>query len=445
MNSRELSVYALIDIFNFGSYNNLTLKKLFAENKQLSFEEKAFITELVNGTLRNIIYIDYIINNFSKTKTSKMKPIILNILRISVYQLMFMNKIPVSAICNEAVKLAKKKKFDGLSGFVNAVLRNISRNKDNIKLPSEEKEPIKFLSIKYSYPEWIIKTWLLEMDYEIVKEICQANNLSPKISICVNTNKTNKQELKDIFLKEGIEFQDGHISENSLYIFKTKDISESEAFKKGYFHIMDESSMLAVECLAPKKGQTIFDVCSAPGGKSFYLAYLMQNKGQIFSRDIHSHKIELIENNKKRLGLNIINTQQLDASIFRPEDENKADAIILDVPCSGLGILRKKPDIKYNKSIEDIDSLVLIQRNILKACAKYVKKGGTMLYCTCTISKKENLENIQWFLENFDFELAPISLKNNLNIETSENGYIQILPNMFQTDGFFIAKLKRKF
>ena len=443
MNTREIAISAIGNILQEKAYNNITLKKIFSEKENLSSEEKAFITQLVNGTIRNVIYIDYIINSFSNTKTKKMKPLILNILRVSVYQIIFMEKVPISAVCNEAVNITKKKKFNGLSGFVNGVLRNISRNKENINLPDIKKEPIKYLSIKYSYPEWIIENWLLEMDFQTTEEVCKANLLPPKICVCINTNKITKEKLKQIFEKENIQFEDGKLSENALYIFKTKDISKSEAFKKGYFHIMDESSMLSVEALGIKKGQTIIDVCSAPGGKSFYSSYLMKNEGEIFSRDIHSHKIKLLEDAKKRLGINIIKTQKLDATIFNPEDENKADALIIDAPCSGLGILRKKPDIKYNKNLEDINELVSIQKEILKTCSKYVKKGGTIIYSTCTICKKENIENVNWFLENFDFELQPININSISSIKSTKEGYVQILPNMFETDGFFIAKFKR--
>lgn len=442
MNTRELAVYALIDILEQGAYNNLTLKKLFAENKELSYNEKAFITEIVNGTLRNLILTDYIINCFSNTKTEKMKSLILNILRISVYQMKFMENIPISAICNEAVKFTKKKKFNGLAGFVNGVLRNIARNLNNIDLPDKFDQPIKYLCIKYSYPEWIIKSWLLEYSYEEIEEICKANNISPEICICVNTNKIDKQTLKNNLENEGMIVKEGRVSSNSLYISKTGDISKGKSFEKGYFHVIDESSMLAVESILPNKGKVIIDVCSAPGGKSFYLSYLMQNEGKIFSRDIYQHKINLMNQAKDRLSIKIIETQMADATIFNEMDMHIADVVILDAPCSGLGLLRKKPDIKYRKILEDIDELVLIQRKILKNCAKYVKKGGILLYSTCTISKKENLDNVNWFCENFNFKLEPINLKDSLNLCSSKKGYIQILPSMFNTDGFFIAKLK---
>lgn len=441
MNAREIAVYALIDILEQQLYNNLTLKKIFNENKEITVQDRAFITELVNGTLRNIIYIDYVINSFSNTKTKKMKPLILNILRISVYQIMFMDKIPVSAVCNEAVKFTKKKKFNGLSGFVNGVLRNIARNIDNIQLPDEQKEPIKFLATKFSYNEWTINKWIKQFGYDKTKNICEANILSPKVSICVNTNKIDKNTLKDMLTKEGMLVEDGAISNNSLYITKTKNIADSKAFKNGYFHIMDESSMLLVETLDPKENETIIDICSAPGGKSFYCSYLMKNKGQIFSRDIHPHKIELMQDTIKRLYIKNIKLELKDGTKFYEKDQEIADRLIIDAPCSGFGIVRKKPDIKYSKTEDDIKELVNIQREILKASYKYVKKGGILLYSTCTLFEEENIENVKWFCENYGFELCNIN--TSLNIENKEKGYITILPNMFNTDGFFIAKLKR--
>ena len=438
MKAREIAVYALIDILEQQLYNNLTLKKIFNENKNITVEDRAFITELVNGTLRNIIYIDYIINSFSKTKTNKMKPLILNIIRISVYQIMFMEKVPVSAVCNEAVNFAKKKKFNGLSGFVNGVLRNIARNKDNIKLPDDK---IDFLATKYSYNKWVIEKWISQFGYEKTEEICKANILPPKVCICVNTNKIDKNTLKDMLTKEGMVVEDGLISKNSLYLTKTKNIADSNAFKKGYFHIMDESSMLLVETLAPCENETIIDICSAPGGKSFYCSYLMKNKGQIISRDIHSHKIELMQDTIKRLGIENIKLELKDGAMFYKEDEEIADRIIIDAPCSGFGIVKKKPDIKYTKTKEDIKELSNIQKEILKASYKYVKKGGTLVYSTCTLFDEENIENINWFCKNYGFKL--VSINTGFNIENEEKGYITILPNMFNTDGFFIAKLER--
>ncbi|MFI3230300.1 MAG: 16S rRNA (cytosine(967)-C(5))-methyltransferase RsmB [bacterium] len=475
INSREMAVYALIDIQEQKLYNNLTLKKLFSDNKELlTSQDKAFITELVNGTLRNIVLIDFIINAYSKTKTtsSKMKPLILNILRISVYQIKFMPKIPHSAVCNEAVNFAKKKKFNGLAGFVNGVLRAIIRNVDDLLLilPDSKEKPVEYLSIRYSYSEWIIKRLLEEFGFEEVEKMCEANAVSPRVSICVNIGKISVKELKEVLIKEGMTVSDGEISENALYIGKTKNIAQRESFKRGYYHVMDESSMLAVEVLDgidrevdKNKNKKIIDLCASPGGKSFYSSYLNNNNNniEISSRDIHEHKITLMENAIRRLGIKNIELELKDATTCYEEDIETADKILIDAPCSGIGIVKKKPDIKLNKTEADVLELVEIQRKILENSGRYVKKGGTLVYSTCTLFKEENLENINWFCANYGFELEPIkeesmseyflnAIKNKLDensykklLENMGIGYLSIYPNLFNTDGFFIANLKK--
>lgn len=446
MKEREIALYAITDILSEKGYNNIVLRKTLGQNKQLSIVQRGFVTELVNGTLRNLINIDYIINSFSKTKTEKMKPVVLNTLRLAVYQIMYMDKVPDSAACNEAVAFIKKKGLAGLSGFVNGVLRNIVRNKGSIKYPDEKSDPIAYLSVKYSYPEWIIKYWLEEFDYDSVIKMCAENSLAPRVGICINTNRTDRAELKALLAKDNVAVTDGCISNDSLYISKTSDITQTQAYGKGLFHIMDESSMLAVKILDPKKGNTVIDVCAAPGGKSFYCGYLMQNEGEIISGDVHEHKINLLKEGADRLGLDIIKPVLADAAILDRQFENKADCVLADAPCSGLGLVKKKPDIKYNKTYEDILSLAKLQRDILKTAAAYVKVGGSLVYSTCTVSSKENIENVRWFLDNFDYEAVDITplLPDKIKCDTAKDGYIQILPGDFGTDGFFIAKFVRK-
>ncbi len=429
MKDREAAVYALMDIFEQEGYNNIVLRRTFKKNAEFTSVQKAFITEIVNGTLRNLILMDYVIDLFSKVKTKKMKPLILNILRISVYQLMFMDKVPVSAVCNEAVDIAKKRGFRGLSGFVNGVLRSISKNIDNIAYPDFEDDFANFISIKYSYPKWIVDYWLESLEKEQILKMCEKNGTAPKITVAVNTLKTTNNELLKILKDDGIFAEDAGDCENVLYISKTDDISKSKAYIDGLFHIMDKSSIFAVLELCPKEDDYIIDVCAAPGGKSFLCGYLMKNLGKISSRDIYEHKVKLISEGAKRLGIEILNSEMRDALEEYAEDFKKADKVIVDAPCSGLGLVRKKPDIKYSKNFEDIESLVSIQRKILTSSQNYVKNGGVLLYSTCTVSYAENEENVKWFADNFDFEL--ISQK-------------QILPQDFDSDGFFIAKFKRK-
>lgn len=442
INPREVASEGLYRIFEEQSFNNVVLKSILKQNGAMAKNDKAFVTEIVNGTLRNIYYIDYVINQFSNTKTDKIKPWLLAVMRSAVYQIIFMDKVPVSASCNEAVKLAKKRGYGKLSGFVNGVLRSISRNVDNIELPKYGTP--EYLNIKYSHPLWLIKMWLHEYDYDFVENLCKSNNEPPDVTVVVNTLKTDRDSLKNDLEKEDIVVSLGKYHQNVLHLKKTSDISNLDAFKKGLFHIQDESSVTAVKVLDPKKGEKILDICSAPGGKSMLSAELMENLGEISSRDIYYHKIELIEDSSKRLGLSIINAEEKDALQFYPEDVEKFDRVLVDAPCSGFGIIKKKPDIKFRRTGNDIDELIKIQRGILENASKYVKKGGVLVYSTCTICKKENIKNVQWFLENFDFELEDIDnlLPNGVNSQTK--GCVSFYPNVNGTDGFFIARFRRK-
>lgn len=441
MSEREIAIDILENIISEGAYNNIILRKTLNQASDLTSVQKALITQLVNGTLRNLIHIDYIIGKFSKTPVRKIKPFILNSLRIGIYQIMYMDKIPVSAACNEAVKIVKRRGFYNLSGFVNGILRNVARNKNNIQYP--DNTTLEYLSIKYSYPQWILEYWSDEFDFDSIKAICEANNIAPKITICVNTNRISKTDLIKRLISEGIEANGNTNLNNSIYISKINNISESKCYKEGLFHIMDESSMLCIKALSPKNGSIVVDVCAAPGGKSFACAYAMNNKGQIISRDVYGHKTKLIDEGSERLGTNIIKTEIKDAL---ETDSIKADYVIIDAPCSGLGLVRKKPDIKYNKTIEDIKSLAGIQRKILSVCQNMVNENGVLLYSTCTISHKENIDNVKWFCENYNFELEDLTpyLPENIKFETIKYGYIQITPDKMDSDGFFIARLRRK-
>lgn len=446
INPREVAVDAIIEITMDEAYNNMALKRILKQNGAMSSQDRGFVTEVVNGSLRNLTYIDYTINIVSKTKTNKMKPWVLAVLRTAVYQIVFMDRVPSSAACNEAVKLIKEKKLGNLSGFVNGVLRNIVRGIDNIILPDEETEPIEYLSVKYSHPQWLLKMWLHEYDYGFVKELCIKNNTSPNVTVVCNTLKSSVEELKLSLEKCGIIVSDGMYNKNALHLLKTADIGSIEEFKKGHFHVQDESSMLAVCVLDPKEGEKVLDVCAAPGGKSFLIAEKMNNKGTVISRDVFDHKLELIDETAKRLGISIIKTENKDASEESIENVGDFDRVLVDAPCSGLGLIRKKPDIKLRKNGNDIDNLYKIQREILKASSAYVKSGGILVYSTCTICKKENIKNIEWFINNSDFELCDISsyLPENLISFTSAQGYTQLFPNVHDTDGFFIARMKRK-
>jgi len=435
-NEREAACEILLEITENKGYNNIVLQKSLKKQPDLTQQQKGFITELVNGTLRNLICIDYIINLFSKTKADKMKPFIRQILRTGIYQIYFMDRTPDSAACNEAVKLARKRGFSGLSGFVNGVLRNAARNKSELEFPDKLKEPAKYLSIKYSYPRWWIDYWLacyVESGVRTIDQIealCRVSNSAPELGLCVNTLRTTSDELLALLSEEGMEAEPGRHFSHSILVKRSADITNSPSYQKGLFHVMDEGAMAAVEALAPKPGQVVWDPCGAPGGKSFCSAYKMNNKGRIITGDKHAHKLELIKSGASRLGIDIIEPNLWDASsnesLSKAEAET-ADALILDVPCSGLGLSRKKPDIKYSRTMEDIEALVKIQRQILSACQARVKPGGVLVYSTCTLSRLENEDNLEWFLNNYPYEL--------LSVRT-------LWPDEYKTDGFFIAVMR---
>ena len=402
LSAREIAVTALSEILEDGGYNNIVLNHNLKKYNDISPPERAMVTELVNGSLRNMILIDHIIAIYSKTPVKKI--FIRNLLRISVYQLMFMDKIPDSAVCNEAVKLAKGRGFTGLSGYVNGILRNIARNKENLQLPDRNKDLAQHLSVKYSHPKWIIEYWLSFMEENNAEAVCKGNNISPAATISVNTIKTTLEAVEDLLNDEGVEnWRLSH--KNTLKIKGSGDISRLDSFKKGFYHIMDINAMAVVDLLNPMPGDYVLDLCSAPGGKSFYAAKLMNNEGKILSLDIYEHKLALIAEGAKRLGLNIIKEGLNDAAILNKAYIDKWDKVMLDAPCSGLGVLAKKPDARYKKSMADIDALVNIQRSMLSASSKYPKTGGRLLYSTCTISVKENEENTAWFLENFPYKI----------------------------------------
>lgn len=438
INEREIAVNLIMDILTNNSYNNIALRNELKNNLELDRVQKNFITQVVNGTLRNKIYIDYIINQFSNTKVSKMKPFMQALLRVSVYQILFMDKVPDSAACNEAVKLAKSRSFASLSGFVNGVLRNIVRNKDNLKMPSKQ-DKARYLSIMYSYDEWIIEYWLHHLDFDTVEKMCIFNNTSPKVTIRVNTLKTDEDSLIEELENLGVVAEKTEL-DNCIELKNTSNLVGIKAFREGKFFIMDKSAQLALKYANIKENDFVIDACAAPGGKSFLASLYTNNTGTVKSFDVFEHKIELIYNTKKRLGLTNIDTGILDATVESKELTDMADVVITDVPCSGLGIVRKKPDIKFNKTLDDIKELAKIQMDILNNNAKYVKVGGTLMYCTCTVSKIENEKLVEKFLKaNDNFVLK------KLNCDFENEGALQLIGGVnTNSDTFFIAKMIRK-
>ena len=357
---------------------------------------------------------------------------------------MYFMDVPDAAACNEAVKLASVRGYGSLKGFVNGVLRTAAKKKQKIPLP--ERGTAEYLSVVYSHPLWLTRMWIAYYGYEETEQICAYDNQPPDVSIRVNTLKTNPQALKKKLKQAGVHVAEGRICADALHLTKTADLSRLDAFKEGLFHVQDESSQLAVRVLDPQRGEEILDLCAAPGGKSFTIAEQMENEGSLLSCDIYAHKIDLMEEGAERLGISIMQCRVKDAAA-EEESPKQFDRVLADVPCSGLGLMRKKPDIRLKKDGNEIDSLTKIQREILGNAAGYVKKGGVLVYSTCTLCRKENEKNLEWFLKDHpDFTAEDISefLPEGWDTETAKKGYLTLLPHKTGTDGFFISKLRRK-
>lgn len=438
MNSRELAFKVLVDIESNNNYSNISINKHF-KNIDISNNERGLATEIIYGVVEKKIYLDYIIDKLSKIKVQKLSNYVKIFLRMGIYQIVFLD-ISDYASVNETVNLAKK--YDKKSsGFVNAILRNLIRNKDEILKIDAENENM-YYSIKYSYSPWMIKTFIKDFGKEFTEDLLEANNEKPNLYIRVNTLKITREKLMKEFDKISIKSYKVNDIEEALRVENLKNIENNDLFKKGFFTIQDISSMIVGKVMNPNKNSRVLDLCSAPGGKTTHIATLMENTGEVVSRDIFDHKLKLIKNSVDRLGLTNVKIEKSDASVIDKNIIENFDYVLCDVPCSGLGIIKRKPEIKY-KSKEEIKDLPKLQYDILENASKYLKVGGVLIYSTCTILDSENISNVYKFLENNkNFELSKIN-EVNIDLENQENGYLKIYPNIHNMDGFFIAKLKK--
>ena len=444
--AREIVVDILQKVELEGAYSNIVLKQTLDHYKGLIIKDKGLITEITNGTLKYTRKIDYIINQFSNTPTHKMKPVIRYTLRMSVYQIIFLDKIPNSAVCNEAVEIVKKRKMGRLSGFVNGVLRNIIRHVDTVKYPDSSTHPVEYLGTMYSFPDWMIALWLENYSYDFVEALCQSMNQSPDLSIRVNSLLMSKEDLSNELQKQGIRVESGNLAPEALVLHGGVSIASLDSFQKGYFTVQDESSMLVARVLDPQQGEIIFDACAAPGGKSTHIAELMAGEGSVVSADIYQHKLDLINQTATRMEHQILKTVLQDATQLNTDYINKFHRVLIDAPCSGLGILRKKADIRWRKQWADIKVLTQLQKDIIKTCSQYVKPNGIMVYSTCTISPLENEQMVKWITDNLEFDLEDMNdyIPPSLHNETTEKGYVQIFPSTANTDGFFISRFRKR-
>lgn len=429
VNTRELALDTLIEVMEHDQYSHLVLRSVLDKYAYLEKQERAFLTRLVEGTIERTVELDYVINTYSKVKVKKMKPLIRNLLRMSTYQLRYMDSVPDPAVCNEAVKLAKKRGFSQLSGFVNGVLRSMIREPERVKYPDEKNAPVQYLSVHFSMPEWIVEEWMETYGQEKTKALLQEFEKEQKLIVRANLNRTTPEALAEALRLQGITACQNKNLPYALALTGVDQLQMLPEFLAGDFYVQDISSMMVAETADVHPGDYVIDVCAAPGGKSTHIAELLNGTGQVEARDLTGYKVRLIQDNINRHGLSNMQAKVWDATVEEEASKEKADVLICDLPCSGLGVLGKKTDIRYKMTKEKQQELVLLQREILLAVRDYVKPGGTLVYSTCTINYDENEGNVEWFLDEFPY----------FSLESMR----QMFPGELGQDGFFIAKLKR--
>ncbi len=464
-NTREIVLDILLSLERGEQqYSNRLLKAVLDKYDYLDSRDKSFIKRVTEGTVERRLELDYYLNHYSSVPVKKMKPLMRCLLRMSVYQLCYMDAVPDSAVCNEACKLAVKRKFGNLKGFVNGVLRNISREKDRLPLPDAERESTLRLSVEYSMPEWLVQRWLEEYGKEITVKLLQGLLAIHPVSLRFRTDlsEQERESLVGEMEKKGAALRPSSYLPY-LYILEYGDsLTGLPGFQEGKWTVQDVSSALAVEAAGISAGDFVIDACAAPGGKSILAA---ERAKKVLSRDVSEEKTALIAENAERMRAENIEIQVWDATVPDEANEKKADVVLLDVPCSGLGILGKKRDIKYHVSPEGLESLTSLQREIVGTCAAYVRPGGTLVYSTCTIDRAENEEMVRFLTEEMGFQPSPLtgllpeellSQKQEISerrkkaakegfalTEAEQDACIQLLPGYMEADGFFIARFVR--
>lgn len=445
---RELALDIVLAVLEKQKFSHVVLKETLDMHSYLEKNARGFITRLSEGTIEQVITLDYILNRFSKLKVKKMKPLIRNVLRISLYQIKYMDSIPGSAICNEAVKITKKRGFSNLSGFVNGILREILRHPEKLEIPDMTDE-VQYLSTLYSVPEWLVKHFMQAYGEQQTKSILEGMQLAGQNSITtvrVNTSKISMEAAKEQLAPYVETIEVNPYVESSFNIKGYDMLLAIPIFANGCLQVQNTSSILVGSLSGVKKGDRCLDICSAPGGKSLHLADLLAGTGEVIARDLSQKKCDLIEENRARSSFTNMKIQVWDALKFDAELENSCDIVVADVPCSGLGVLAEKPDIKYRVQPEELQSLAELSKQILKNAYRYIKPGGTLLFSTCTMNPTENTACREWLLQ--EFPLKPIAFDTALtkqmleignNRETAKKGYLEL----FTTDcyhGFFISK-----
>lgn len=432
-----------------GAYANLVVDRLLRE-APLDQKERSLFTELVYGTLRWRKTVDWVLAPLVRAGLEELTPWIRNLLRLSAYQLLFLDRIPPSAAGSEAVKLAYRYGHRGVAGLVNGVLRSLSRQGREWQPPHAEEDPVAHLAVRCSHPEWMVERWLTRYGFAGAEALCLSNNQPAPFWVRANTLKQPPAELAGELRSCGVEVEPSRLAEEGLKLDGDVNFAALPAHREGRFYIQDESSMLAARALAPRPGMRVVDACAGPGGKTTHIAQLMEDVGEIRAFDVHEHKLSLVNVNCRRLGVTCVTTELKDAVTLPGPLAGWADRVLVDAPCSGLGVLRRRPDLRWRKDPAEIAQLSQLQRSILQAAARCLKPGGVLVYSTCTLEPEENEEVVEWAVRHAGLRLDDLSPHLDAPGWTEEDrrllrrGYLTLLPHVHGTDGFFIARLRRE-
>ena len=447
-NTREIILEGLLELEKEDVFSNVLIRQILEKYDYLPLQDKAFIKRVTEGTVERRIELDYMINRFSSVPVPKMKPLIRQLMRMSVYQLLYMDGVPDSAVCNEAVRLAQKRHFQSLKGFVNGVLRSIARNKEKVDYPDAEADWRRAVSVRYSMPECIVALWENDYGRERTETMCAALLETTPVSLRMSEqlSKEEQDKLAQSWRGSGIACERHPYLPYAWRCKNVEGLSRLPGFREGLVTVQDVSSMLVTECAGIKEGDFVVDVCAAPGGKSLHAACKLRESGQVEARDLSERKAELIREAVRRTKSENVSVKVWDARVPDPGAEGKADVLYLDLPCSGLGVLGKKRDIKYRVTEESLKELVDLQREIIAACWRYVKPDGVILYSTCTVHAAENEGQVRWMCG--EFPLLPESLNpylpEALRCAEADGGTLQLVPGVHDCDGFFLARLRRR-
>ncbi|MDA8442751.1 MAG: 16S rRNA (cytosine(967)-C(5))-methyltransferase RsmB [Peptococcaceae bacterium] len=446
--ARNAALSVLEQVSEEGAYANLALQK--ALNTGMSQADRALTTELVYGTIKQRLLLDWHLQSFLTKPMESMPLPVQHILRMGAYQLLFLDRVPDRAAINEAVNQVKGRGIAGLGGVVNAVLRNLARDKHNLRLPDQDVQPDLYLSVAYSHPLWMVQRWLKRWGFDATARLCECNNTPAPLTLRTNTLRIERDALLQLLAAQDLAVEPGIRAPESIHVHRFTSMEALQPLQQGLCTVQDESSMLAAHVLGPQPGEEVIDACAAPGGKTTHMAQLMQNKGQITAFEIHPHKLDLIRHACRRMGVECVQVRQGDSTQLSELVAHQVDRVLVDAPCSGLGVLRRKPDARWNKDAESIKELQALQLQIMGQAAQVVKPGGVLVYSTCTIEPEENFEVVKTFLKNHP-EFVPADLNQHLpwalesatDVHMATKGYIQFLPHVHNMDGFFIARLEK--